>query len=208
MRRAALIWAVAFAAQLTGAAAQTQTQTDAPLAVTTPVLTIDQERLFAESQFGRAATERLTAEEAALVAENLKIETALEAEERRLTSQRPTMSADAFRVLADAFDVKVEGIRAAQRAKYTALTVAHDEDQRRFFVEIAAPVIAQAMQDMGAVAVLDKQSIILSLQSIDVTAEVIARIDATVGDGTNPQPVDPAPSPDANTPAPVPQVQP
>jgi Skp family chaperone for outer membrane proteins len=206
MRRAALICAVAFAAQLTGAAAQTQT--DAPLAVATPVLTIDQERLFAESQFGRAATERLTAEEAALVAENLKIETALEAEERGLTSQRPTMSADAFRVLADAFDVKVEGIRAAQRAKYTALTAAHDEDQRRFFVEIAAPVIAQTMQDMGAVAVLDKQSIILSLQSIDVTAEVIARIDATMGDGTSPQPVVPAPAPDANPPAPVPQVQP
>jgi Skp family chaperone for outer membrane proteins len=206
MRWAALIRAVAFAANLTGAAAQTQT--DPPVTVATPVLTIDQERLFAESQFGRAATARLTAEESALVAENLKIETALEAEERGLTSQRPTMSPEAFRTLADAFDVKVEGIRAAQRAKYTALTAAHDEDRRRFFVQIAAPVIAQTMQDMGAVAVLDKQSIILSLQSIDVTAQVIARIDATVGDGARPPPTDPAPSPDVNPPAPIPQVQP
>jgi Skp family chaperone for outer membrane proteins len=196
MRGSALIWAVAFATQLTGAVAQTPTD---PAGVdATPVLTIDQERLFAESQFGLAATARLTAEEAALVAENLKIEAALEAEERGLTSQRPTMSAEAFRVLADTFDEKVEGIRSAQRAKYTALTAAYDEDRRRFFLQIAPPVIAQAMQDMGAVAVLDKQSIILSLQSIDVTAKVIAQIDATVGDGgtppvTNPEPPQPEP---------------
>ncbi len=190
MRRAALIWMVALAAQMTGAAAQTTT--DAPVAVATPVLIIDQERLFAETQFGRAVTARLTADEAALVAENLKIETALEAEERGLTSQRATMSADAFRVMADAFDTKVEGIRVAQRTKYNTLTAANDEDRRRFFVEIAAPVIAQTMQDMGAVAVLDKQSIILSLQSIDVTGQVIARIDATVGDGTT---VPPEPQP-------------
>jgi Skp family chaperone for outer membrane proteins len=186
MWRAALLCAVAATALWTQAVAQTPV--DPPVVIATPVLTIDQERLFAESLFGRAATARLTADEAALVAENLKIEAALEAEERGLTSQRPTMSADAFRVMADAFDVKVEGIRAAQRAKYTALTTAHDEDRRQFFVEIAAPVIAQTMQDMGAVAVLDKQSIILSLQSIDVTTQVIARIDATVGDGSTPVP--------------------
>jgi Skp family chaperone for outer membrane proteins len=193
MRQAALIWAVAMMAQLASAAAQTQT--DVPGAVATPVLTIDQDRLFAESQFGRAAIARLAAEEEALVAENLKIETALETEERGLTSQRSTMSAEAFRLLADAFDVKVEGIRAAQRAKYTALTTAHDEDRRRFFVEIAAPAIAKTMQASGAVAVLDKQSIILSLQSIDVTAQVIAQIDATVGDGTTPPPAPNPPAP-------------
>jgi Skp family chaperone for outer membrane proteins len=198
MWRTALFCAVAFAAQLTGVAAQTQT--DAQSAVATPVLTIDQERLFADSQFGRAATARLTANEEALVAENLKIESALEAEERALTSQRPTMAADAFRVMADAFDVKVEGIRAAQRAKYTALTAAHDDDRRRFFLQIAPPVIAQTMQEMGAVAVLDKQSIILSLQSIDVTAQVIAQIDATVGDGTTPAVKDPEPAPEPMTP--------
>jgi Skp family chaperone for outer membrane proteins len=194
MRRAALIWAVAVMAHLTTATAQTQT--DTPGAVATPVLTIDQDRLFTESQFGRAAIARLAAEEEVLVAENLKIETALETEERNLTSQRPTMSAEAFRVLADAFDVKVEGIRAAQRAKYTALTTAHDEDRRRFFVDIAAPAIAKTMQASGAVAVLDKQSIILSLQSIDVTTQVIAEIDATVGDGTTSPPA-PAPNPPA-----------
>ncbi len=191
MRRAALI--VAFACAATGAWAQTET--DAPVAIATPVLTIDQDRLFAESQFGQATTARLTAEEQALVAENLKIEAALEAEERELTSQRPAMTPEAFRALADAFDLKVEGIRAAQRAKYTALTAAHDADQRQFFVDIAAPVIAQTMQDMGAIAVLDKKSIILSLQSIDVTAQVIARIDASVGDGSNPPVTDPSPEP-------------
>jgi Skp family chaperone for outer membrane proteins len=157
----------------------------------TPVLTIDQDRLFGESLFGKATIARLEAAEDALVAENVRIEAALEAEERDLTAQRPTMSPEAFRALADAFDTKVEGIRSAQRAKYTALTQAYDEDRRRFFVEIVPPLIAQTMQATGAVAVLDKKSIILSLQSIDVTEAVIAGIDAKVGDGTGVPPAGP-----------------
>jgi Skp family chaperone for outer membrane proteins len=160
-----------------------------PLSVaSTPVLTIDQNRLFNDSAFGKAATMRRSIEEEALAAENIKIEAALEVEERDLTGQRATMSADAFRTLADAFDVKVEGIRTAQLAKKTSIASAYEEDRRRFFVDIAAPLIAETMRDMGAVAVLDKQYIILSLQSIDVTARVVARIDATVGDGTGTAP--------------------
>ncbi len=158
----------------------------------TPVLTIDQEKLFADSQFGKASLARLTAEEDALVAENVKIEAALEAEERDLTDQRTTLPPEEFRALAEAFDQKVEGVRSAQRAKYTALTQAHDDDRRRF-LQAAVPVIGQLMQDMGAVAVMDKQTIFLSLQRIDITEDAINRIDTAIGDGTNmPPPAMPA----------------
>jgi Skp family chaperone for outer membrane proteins len=166
--------------------AQTLTPAQAPAqAQGVPILTIDQERLFAESLFGRAALARLKASEDALVAENLRIEAALEVEERDLTARRAVLPAAEFRALADAFDAKVEGVRAAQRAKYTDLTAAHEAD-KRVFLQAAVPIIGQLMQEQGAVAVMDKATIFLSLQRIEITDLAIVRLDAAIGDGTAP----------------------
>ncbi len=183
MRRLALLLAL----MLGGAGAAFAQTGPTPLAQPVPILTIDQDRLFAESQFGRAALARLNAGEEALVAENLRIEAGLEAEERDLTTRRTTLPADEFRTLADAFDTKVEGVRSAQRAKYTDLTTAH-EDAKRRFLEAAVPIIGQLMQEQGAVAVMDKATIFLSLQRIEITDLAIARLDAAIGDGTTAPP--------------------
>lgn len=179
MRRLALLLALLLGG---GGVALAQT-VPAPLAETVPILTIDQERLFADSRFGRAALARLKAGEDALVAENLRIEAGLEAEERDLTARRATLPAADFRTLADAFDTKVEGVRSAQRAKYADLTTAH-EDAKRRFLEAAVPIIGQLMQEQGAVAVMDKATIFLSLQRIEITDLAITRLDAALGDGT------------------------
>ncbi len=175
---------------LTQAVAQT-----APVAAD-PVLTIDQERLFAGSAFGRAALARQDADEASLVAENRKIESALEEEERNLTAQRETLPVDEFRKLAAEFDTKVEEIRAAQDAKSRNLTQQRDAERQRF-LQAAVPVIGQLMRDMGAVAILDKQAIFLSFERIDITDAAIVRLDAALGDGSKlPVPApDPAPQP-------------
>lgn len=165
-----------------------------PLAQPDPVLTIDQDRLFTESAYGRATLSKLEAEQADLLAENRKIETALEEEERGLTEQRKTLPAAEFKALAEAFDTRVEGIRAAQVEKDRKLRQAVEENQRRFYAA-AFPVIGQLMQDMGASVVLDKQTIILSLQRIDVTDEAIARIDVAIGDGSNLPDTVPTPQP-------------
>ncbi len=168
-----------------------------PLQPEVPILTIDQDRLFAESQFGKESIARLQGGEAALVAENLRIEAGLEAEERDLTARRATLPADEFRALADAFDIKVEGVRAAQRTKYTDLTAGHEDDKRRF-LEAAVPIIGQLMQERGAVAVMEKDTIFLSLQRIEITDLAIQRINAAIGNGagvpdTPPDPVPPPP---------------
>jgi len=78
--------------------------------------------------------------------------------------------------------------------KDRTLRAAVDDNQRRFY-EAAFPVIGQLMQDMGASVILDKQTIILSLQRIDVTDQAIARIDAAIGDGSKLPDVVPAPQP-------------
>lgn len=152
--------------------------------VTPPVLTLDQERLFVESAFGKAALAREAADSKALETENAEIEQALILEEQDLTERRATLPADEFAALAQAFDVKVEQIRSDQDAKARAVTRRRDEDRQRF-LQAAVPVLGSLLSEKGAVAILDKNAIILSLSSIDVTGAAIAKVDAALGDGTS-----------------------
>jgi len=68
------------------------------------ILTISSERLFAESRFGKKVEESIEEAGRALAAENRQIEADLSAEEKELTEQRPEMTPESFRPLADAFD--------------------------------------------------------------------------------------------------------
>jgi Skp family chaperone for outer membrane proteins len=140
------------------------------------ILTLDQDILFRESAWGRAAVRQAETDTAALAAENRRIEAALEAEERDLTERRPTLSPEDFAPLAEAFDTKVEDIRTAQDAKSRAITRRLEEDRQRFF-EAAVPMLGQLLVDTGAVAILSDTAIIVSLTSIDVTEVAIARMD-------------------------------
>lgn len=160
---------------------------DAPLAtpLPSPILTLDQDRLFLQSIFGKAAAARSSADEAALLAENREIFAALEAEEKSLTARRAATPAKEFSALAAAFDAKAEGIRAAQDAKGLEIARQRKDDQRKFY-DVALPVLAKLMTEMGAVAILDKQAVILSYDKIDMTDRAIVRVDAVLGDGTKP----------------------
>jgi Skp family chaperone for outer membrane proteins len=154
------------------------------------IAVIEQERLFLQTRFGKAMQASTDSARKALQAENQRLEADLEAEERRLTDQRPTMPADQFRPLAEAFDEKVKGIRQAQDAKARELARRAEEDRSRF-VETAAPILVALMSELGAVVLIDKSVAVLSMDSIDVTDEAIAKIDAVLGDGKDakaPQP--------------------
>ena len=96
-----------------------------------PVVTLDQDRLFAESRFGRAVVARNEADETALATEFRRIEAALEAEERGLTDRRAALPPAEFRKLADEFDARVEQVRKAQDAKSRALVRRREEDRKR-----------------------------------------------------------------------------
>ena len=146
------------------------------------VLTIDQDRLYTESLWGKRALADLEALSTGLQAENRKIEAALTAEEKTLTERRPTMAAEEFRKLADDFDRRVTGIRQAQDTKARDLTRYRDEDRQAFY-DAALPVMGEVMDARGAVAILDKRAIFLSATAIDVTDTVRALIDRKLGAG-------------------------
>jgi Skp family chaperone for outer membrane proteins len=161
--------------------------------IRSPVLSLDQDRMFALSDFGQRFEAELQADGSLLEAENRRIEAELEAEEKDLTARRPSISADAFRALADAFDDKVQRIRTEQTAKARALGERTEQAQRQF-IEAARPVLEKMMVDAGAVVIIDPRSVVMSRAAIDVTDEAIRRINANIGDGrarSRPQQPDP-----------------
>lgn len=163
--------------------AQAQTAQDQAAVIQSSVVTIDQEQIYTGTAYGKALQAAFEVETAALIAENRKIDAALEAEERGLTDQRATMTAEAFRPLAEAFDKKANELRNAQEVKSRELTRNRDEKRQTFFQNVA-PILGDYMVERGAVAILDKGAIVVSLGSIDITDAVIARIDETLGDGS------------------------
>lgn len=186
--------------------AQTVPDATERIVVPSPVLTLDWERLYEGSLWGKRVAGDLAKASAELGAENTRIADSLVAEERALTERRPAMSPEAFRAEADAFDARVTEIRAAQEDKARALG-RRAEEERQAFIQAAIPLLDGVLEARGAVAVLDSRAIIRGRALIDVTADLGARVDATLGAGgvqTPPTVSDPAPAPSAQTsPAPA-----
>lgn len=169
------------------------------------ILTIDQDRLYATSDWGKRAAEYLAEVSSRLAAENRALEAQLVAEEKALTEARPTMDPEAFRKEADDFDARVVELRRVQDAKGRAIGRIAEAERQRFYTA-ALPVMGEVLRRRGAVVVLDSRAIFVSADSIDVTDEMIRAINDEVGAGTDAP--DPAPEPglesDAVRPAPKP----
>lgn len=152
------------------------------------VLTLDKERVYRQSRAGAEIEARMAAENEALAAENRKIEAELEAEERDLTTRRPSLGVAEFESLAEAFNTKAVTLREAQLTKARALERRREEERQKFF-QALVPVLGEIMSQRGAVVILDDKAVLLSLDGIDITDEAIRRMDA------RPEPAAPGPSP-------------
>ena len=85
-----------------------------------PILTLDQERLFNGSRVAERMSAEIERRTDDLAAENRRIEAQLVAEELELTERRATLEPSEFRNLADKFDALVQSIREEQDAKARA----------------------------------------------------------------------------------------
>jgi Skp family chaperone for outer membrane proteins len=170
------------------------------LGTASPVRTLDQERLFLESQFGRRVQREIDAASRALAAQNEELQSRLVAEELSLAERRPTLPAAEFRRLADAFDARVTQIRTEQEARARAIAQLRDRERQRFF-EAALPVLAQVLRESGAVAIIDSRTVILASEQLDITDLALFMLDQRLGDGSPPGATPPAeglPTPDGN----------
>ncbi|MGY6632314.1 MAG: OmpH family outer membrane protein [Alkalilacustris sp.] len=172
--RGALLLALASAA-LPGAAQLPGTQFDLG-AGGVAVVTLDQERLFSDSAYGQAVAAAVERSARALTEENRALEQTLAEEELALTEARSRYSPAEFRDMADAFDARVQSIRARQEARGRAIGAFRDAERQRFF-EAALPVLTEVVRSVGAVAVLDNRAIVLALDEVDITDRVLSRLD-------------------------------
>ncbi len=147
-----------------------------------PLLTVDRDRLFSASQFGQRMSREVQEDGAALEAENRRIEAELASEEKDLTEQRPKMTPEEFRTLADAFDAKVQRTRTEQADKARALNERLDRAQRQFLAT-AGPVLERMMQEADAAVIMEQRNVFMSANIIDITDQAVTRIDAEIGDG-------------------------
>ncbi|MEP4195873.1 MAG: OmpH family outer membrane protein [Aliishimia sp.] len=161
---------------------QAQAQEAAQGQVRSPVLVIDAEQIYRDSAFGRRIAAEVEAKSLILGAENREIEAELTQEERRLTDLRPTLEPEAFRKLADEFDEKVRLVRREQDTKARNLSRRQD-DSRGAFLTAAGPVLEAMMLEAGAAVVLERRSVFLSLNAVDITRAAVQRLDAEIGDG-------------------------
>lgn len=147
-----------------------------------PVLTINEGALFANSAWGRrvqADLERLSRE---LSAENDRIYDELAAQEDELTALRATLSPEEFRQRADAFDAHAQAVRAERQAAVRNLNELAETERQNFFA-VSVPVFAEVMAERGGLVILDQRMVFISADAVDVTATLIARIDAEIGAG-------------------------
>ncbi|NOC24035.1 OmpH family outer membrane protein [Roseobacter sp. HKCCD8767] len=146
------------------------------------ILVLNQDRLFSASLYGQRVQSELEAAGESLAAENREIEAQLTEEEMRLTGERATMDPMAFRALAEEFDARVGEIRQAQETKAQSLSLQADAARQRFF-ELAFPILLDLVRERGAAVIMDNRAVLLSAESVDITALALERVDARLGDG-------------------------
>lgn len=147
--------------------------------VESPILIIDSDKMFENSEFGQRTYEEFEARGALLSAENRKIEEELIAEEKQLTELRAGMDALEFRRRADAFDQKVQEIRRTQDRKSRELNRGLEE-RRVIFLNAAIPILEQLMREAGAAVVLERRSVFIGSNAVDITLTAIERLNATL----------------------------
>lgn len=148
-----------------------------------PILVVDSERMFSDSGFGQQLAARIEARAAEIAAENRRIEAELAEEEQSLTERRATMTPDEFRALADAFDEKVTRIRR-ERDEAAAGFSQSSEAVRRQFLLAVEPVLYSIMQEAGSAVILERRTVFVTREVVDITDEAIRRIDAQLMDRT------------------------
>jgi len=156
-----------------------------PPAEALPFLFINQERLLTGSEAGQRLLDEEEAEREALRAAARAIDAAFEAEEQRLTDRRPELGPEEFRALADDFDARVIEARREQDERSAALAQRFDLRRRQFYASVA-PILVRFMDRYSAKAILDETSVLLADQSINITDEVIAAIDAELAPAAPP----------------------
>ena len=142
----------------------------------TAVLVVDLDRAYETSLFGKSMRAQFQQNNQALAAENAVILNALKDEELQLTEERAALSAEEFAAAATAFDEKVQKIRKARLEKIRQVDEQFKNLKPLFFQRIA-PFFDLVMREFKAAVILEKSSVLRSIEGIDITDLLVERVD-------------------------------
>ncbi len=169
-----------------------------------PFLFINQEQILTGSKSGQKLLAEEERQRDELRSEARSLDQSFEKEEQELTDKRPTLDPDEFRKLSDAFDSRVVKARRDQDARANSLAQEFDQRRRQFYARVA-PVLVMLMDRFGARAIFDENSVLLADQSLNITDEVIAEMDAREAEPAPDTPPPDTPPPDAAPPDAAPE---
>tara|TARA_R110002124_G_scaffold106467_21_gene258407 strand:+ start:9323 stop:9964 length:642 start_codon:yes stop_codon:yes gene_type:complete len=138
--------------------------------------TLDQDRLLRESRLGMQILATIRDAERALEEENATIAAQLAAEEQDLTQLRARLTPEEFRTRAEAFDARVEAVRAERNQRALELARQNEAEAQRFF-NAALPILERLLIEQGIVAVMRPDAMILGPDWLDITPLAIERMD-------------------------------
>ncbi|MBA4489728.1 OmpH family outer membrane protein [Paracoccus sp. S1E-3] len=147
------------------------------------VLVLDVDQAYESSAWGRRAKAEIEAAAREIEADNRRLEAQLTSEEQALTAERVTLAPDAFRRKAEEFDARAQTIRR-ERAQVARDLGSRAEADRNAFLNASLPAVTALMQEHQAAVVLDRGQTLLAATSIDITTQLVERMDATVGAGS------------------------
>ncbi|MEM1100532.1 MAG: OmpH family outer membrane protein [Pseudomonadota bacterium] len=178
MARAGWLRAGLLALALFGTASVVQAQeAPAPLALRSPVLTIESARLFPETELGRSILAQIAEEQRIFNIENQELADAFREEELALTDRRATLPRDEFAALAEDFDARVQAARRERDAREAEIEASADL-RRRSFSQAVRPILNQIMREAGAAVLIEAETVLIRADAIDITDIAIVRIDA------------------------------
>ena len=140
------------------------------------ILVVDLDRAYEISIYGKSMREQFRKDNQDVAAKNTLILTALKDEELQLTEDRANLSAEEFAAAAAAFDAKVQKIRSARLEKIRQVDEQFKGLKPQFFKRIE-PFFDLIMQQFNATVILEKSSILRSIEGIDITELLVERVD-------------------------------
>ena len=141
-----------------------------------PILLVDPRVVMEQSRTGQDLMELNRTERAAAQAEADALSASFEAEEQILAARRALLTREAFAELAADFDRRVRLARAEQDLRGQELLDRTAARERAFF-EALTPIYREIVNEVGAAAILDLRNVILANSRLDVSQEVIRRLD-------------------------------
>lgn len=144
------------------------------------VLVLNQERLLRDSKKGQAILQEETRLKEERAERARQLEEELETEERTLAERRSEIDPKEFEQLAEAFDSRVVAIREEDVRAAEVLATEFEGIRKDFFSQIV-PIVAGIMNERNASLVFEQRNVLFTGPNVDITDDVIARMDKAAG---------------------------